>query len=164
MHNQPLNNRFHYYPRLNPNPNSEVFSFCTEPSPSPSPSVSPSPSPSVSPSPSPVNRVFTLSCPVYPQPFGDPQTDLVLTLVEDTGVINAPLNSWFYLSGPAISGCGKVTDLNPNMELYKSSPYSVGFDPLASPPVDVGYIDFGTFSYTPQPSGEAPCLTNHPCA
>jgi hypothetical protein len=143
-------NRFHYYPRLNPNPNTEL-PICVEPSPSPSVSPSPSPSISPSPSPSPVSRAFFVSCPVVPE-FGDPQTDIVITDITNNNIISAELNSWFYIAVADFSGCAKISDLNPSLPSYEESPYTIGIYPAASPNI-----------YTPYPSGEAPCLADHPC-
>jgi len=122
-----------------------------EPNPSVSPSPSPSVSPSPSPSPNPVSRLFTVACPVYPL-FGVPQVDLILTDIEDTNITNASLDDWFYLDGPAFSGCAKISDLNPDIPTIESSAYWMGT-----------HIDFGSYTYTPYPSGQISCLDDHPC-
>ena len=146
MSNNPLN-RFHYYPILNPNPNTPL-PVCV--SPSASPSVSPSASPSASPSSSPQTRAFSVSCPITIDL--QEKTDIVITNITNSGIINAALSSYFYIGTPGYSGCASISDLNPYLPDFESSPFLIGIYPAAS-----------VSPFTPYPSGGAPCVSDHPC-
>lgn len=110
----------------------------------------PAPSDTPSPSPSPVSRAFTVTCPITVDL--QEKTDIVITNITNSGVISAGLDSYFYIGTPDYSGCASISALNPYLPDFEASPFLIGIYPAAS-----------VSPFTPYPSGEASCLSDHPC-